>query len=251
MKPLRAVVLDTDGVLLDSAALHAQAWKEAFDGCLAEACAAGGPPQAPFDAEREYRELVDGKSRLDGALAFLESRGIELPLGTPQDPPGCATVWAVAGRKEQAFTRSLRAGGVEPFPEVRPALQQARSHGLRCAAVSASRHARDLLASAGLTDLFDETVDGVDAARLKLPGKPDPALFLTAAARLRVDPAESAVVEDALAGVEAGQRGGFAMVVGVDRTGAVRSGAALRAHGAGAVAEDLLAVVRELIGERP
>ncbi|MEV0412811.1 HAD-IA family hydrolase [Streptomyces sp. NPDC050448] len=238
MKPVRAVVFDTDGVLLDSAVLHAAAWKTAFDGCQ-ETWACGGERQRPFDADQEYRELVDGKSRYDGARAFLTARGMDLPSGTPADEPGCATVWAVAARKERAFTEILRTRGAQPFADVEPALGALASAGVRCAAVSASRHARSLLEAAGLLGLFELVVDGTDAARLALPGKPDPAVFLEAARGLGAEPARTAVVEDALAGVDAGRRGHFGLVVGIDRTGKPGGGPALLEHGADVVAADL------------
>ncbi|MFA7764643.1 HAD family hydrolase [Streptomyces sp. NRRL S-448] len=252
MSPLRAVVLDTDGVLLDSAALHAAAWKSAFDGCL-DAWAAGTdhPAQPPFDAEREYRELVDGKPRLDGALAFLTARGIDLPPGNAADPPGCGTAWAVAARKERAFTEALQTVAVEAFSEVRPALEVLRAQGMRCAAVSASRHARPLLESAAIAPLVDVLVDGTDADRLTLAGKPDPALFLEAVRRLHVDPVDAAMVEDALAGVEAGRRGHFGLVIGLDRSGGTSAAATLRARGADVVLPDLTAVVDTVVGELP
>ncbi|WP_327418507.1 HAD family hydrolase [Streptomyces sp. NBC_01233] len=252
MSPLRAVVLDTDGVLLDSAALHAAAWKSAFDGCLdAWAAGTGHTAQPTFDAQWEYRELVDGKPRLDGALAFLAARGIELPPGDSTDPPGCGTAWAVAARKEHAFTEALQAGAVEAFSEVRPALEALRAQGMRCAAASASRHARPLLESAGIARLVDVLVDGTDADRLTLAGKPDPALFLEAVRRLGVDPSDAAMVEDALAGVEAGRRGHFGLVIGLDRTGGTSAAATLRAHGADVVLPDLNAVVDTVAGARP
>ncbi|MET9886676.1 HAD-IA family hydrolase [Streptomyces sp. NPDC006430] len=241
MSALRAVVLDTDGVLLDSAVFHATAWKTAFDGCL-DAWAVGTGRQQPFDADREYREIVDGKPRYDGASALLTARGLDLPPGSPHDPPGCATVWSVAARKEQEFARTLRTRAVDPFGDVAPALAALRDLDVRCAAVSASRHARPLLEAAGLLELFDLVVDGTDAARLALPGKPDPALFLEAARRLGAAPGRTAVVEDALAGVEAGRRGHFGLVVGIDRTGDPDKGPALRAHGADVVAADLSAL---------
>lgn len=247
----RVIVFDTDGVLLDSASLHAAAWKSAFDGCLEALAVDGGARQPPFDAEGEYRRHVDGRSRYDGAEAFLAARGIALPPGAPDDPPGCATVWAVAARKERAFTDALRTGQVVPFPDVVPALDALRATGLRCAAVSASRHARQLLEAAGADGLFDTVVDGTDAGRLGLPGKPDPALFLEAVSRLDLRPAEAVVVEDALAGVEAGRRGSFGLVVGLDRTDDPGRAAALRARGADLVAPDLTALVRHLAGAGP
>ncbi|MGW7440414.1 HAD family hydrolase [Streptomyces sp. NPDC054849] len=247
-----AVVFDTDGVLLDSAPLHAAAWKTAFDGCLASWAATGrGSRRPPFDADGEYRELVDGKARYDGALAWLGARAVNLPPGAPDDPPGCGTVWAVAARKEQAFNRVLDAGAVEAFADVAPALRALRTEGVRCAAASASRHARPLLEAAGLLNLFDAVVDGTDAARLDLVGKPDPALFLEASARLGVAPRDAAVVEDALAGVAAGRRGGFRLVVGIERAGDPDAAKALVARGADLVAADLLAVVEQVWGARP
>lgn len=248
MTALRAVVFDVDGVLLDSATLHAAAWREAFDGCLAAWRSRTGAPPAPFDADREYRALVDGRSRIDGALAFLAARRIALPYGTPQDPPGCDTAHAVAARKDQIFTERLHRHGVRAFTDVRPVLTELRDQKVRCAAASASRHARELLRTADLDGLFGVLVDGEETARLALPGKPDPALFLEAAARLGDDPRETAVVEDALAGVEAGRRGHFGLVIGIARSGDPGAVAALMSGGAHLVLPGLArlpAVLRE------
>ncbi|MFD4319066.1 HAD family hydrolase [Streptomyces sp. NPDC058548] len=244
---LRALVLDTDGVLLDSAGLHAAAWKRALDACLE---AVPGEDQPPFDADAEYRRFVDGRSRYDGAAAFLSARGLRLPTGTPRDSPGSATIWAVAARKEQAFVDLLRDEGVSAFGDSRPALTALRAANVRCAAVSASRHARVLIRAAGLAGLLAVIVDGEDADRLGLAGKPDPALFLRAAALLGRHPQETAVAEDALAGVEAGRRGGFGRVVGVDRTELRRTAALLRDQGADLVVPDLTTLVRSVWGER-
>ncbi|MFI9101009.1 HAD family hydrolase [Streptomyces fildesensis] len=234
LKSVRAVVFDTDGVITDSARVHAAAWQTAFDACLR---AAGD--DRPFDPVEDYRRYVDGRNRLDGAAAFLTSRDLRLPLGDPDDPPGTDTVQAVAARKEQLFTRQLRSGGIAAWPGTVRVLQALRAAGVPCAAVSASRHAPELLAGAGVLDLFRTVVDGKEAARLKLAGKPDPALFLEAARRLGVPAAEAAVIEDALAGVEAGRRGGFGLVVGVDRTAGPTSATDLREHGASIVVRDL------------
>ncbi|WP_069171751.1 HAD family hydrolase [Streptomyces griseus] len=233
LRSVHAVVFDTDGVITDSAPLHAAAWKQAFDACLA---AHEGQP--PFDADEDYRRHVDGKSRLDGAEAFLASRGITLAEGSPDDPPGTATVRAVAASKDAAFTDGLRARPVAVWPGTVRLLRVLRDERIPCAAASASRHATELLAGAGLLDLFAAVVDGNEARRLGLPGKPDPALFVEAARRLGPPVEETAVVEDALAGVEAGRRGGFGLVVGVDRARGPDSAADLRRHGADLVVSD-------------
>ncbi|MFF1492051.1 HAD family hydrolase [Streptomyces sp. NPDC058304] len=251
MDEVGAVVFDTDGVLLATAARHAAAWKETFDGCLAEWEPHARERPHPFDAVREYRELVDGRSRLDGVRAFLTARDIDLLPGTPEDPPGCATVHAVAARKEEVFSEMLRADGVRVFDEVRPVLLRMREQAIRCADVSASRHARSLLDSADLIGLFDAVVDGQDPAALALPGKPDPALFLEAADRLGTVPARAAVVEDALAGVDAGRRGRFHLVVGLNRDDDPQMTDALRAHGAHLVLPDLGGLPAALEGPRP
>ncbi|RKN11979.1 HAD family hydrolase [Streptomyces radicis] len=227
----RAVVFDTDGVITDSAGVHAAAWKEAFD------TVPGVDP--PFDAGEDYRRHVDGKSRLDGAAAFLAARGIDLPVGNPEDLPGTDSVCAVAARKEDFFVRRLGEGGVDVWPGTVRLLLALHDVGVRCAAVSSSRHARDLLARAGVRSLLQTVVDGNDMARLGLPGKPDPALFLEGARRLSVQAGEAAVVEDALAGVEAGRAGGFRMVIGVDRVGGPTSEDDLLDHGADVVVRDL------------
>ncbi len=248
-RPPDGVVLDTDGVLLDSAVVHAAAWKIAFDACLGQLAPDSGI-QPPFDADAEYRRLVDGRTRYDGAAAFLTARGIHLPPGDPHDAPGRGTVWAVAAHKEQEFVDLLRTEGVTAFADARPALAALRTAGVPCAAVSASRHARALIRAAGLAGLLTEIVDGEDAARLGLAGKPDPALFLRAAALLGTHPRETAVAEDALAGVEAARRGGFGLVVGVDRTTLRRTAALLREQGADLVVPDLTTLVRSVWGER-
>ncbi|MFB6614294.1 HAD family hydrolase [Streptomyces sp. NPDC085524] len=246
-----AVVFDTDGVLLDTAGRHAAAWKETFDGCLAEWGQRSGERQRPFDAVHDYRDLVDGRSRLDGVRAFLTARRIGLPPGTPEDPPGCATAHAVAARKEAVFSEMVRTAGVDAFDDVRPALRLLRERGVGCAAVSASRHARALLRSADLIAFFGAVVDGLDAEALALPGKPAPALFLEAAGRLGAAPGHTAVVEDALVGVEAGRSGRFRPVIGLDRSHDPRTAFALRAHGAHLVLPDLLGLPAALDGPGP
>ncbi|MBZ4019644.1 HAD family hydrolase [Streptomyces purpurogeneiscleroticus] len=248
LRDVRAVVFDTDGVLVDSAKLHAAAWKEAFDACLRSHPPDDPAQRRPFDEREDYRRYVDGKSRLDGALAFLESRGLRLPEGEVGEEPGTGSVRAVAADKERRFVARLHASGAQTWPGTVRLLRQLRAAGIPCAAVSASRHARELLEKAGLTGLFRTVVDGQDAARLGLRGKPDPALFLEAARQLEVTAATTAVVEDALAGVEAGRRGGFGVVVGVDRAATPDSARDLREHGADVVVGDLAELLTVVAG---
>ncbi|MDN3293833.1 HAD-IA family hydrolase [Streptomyces ficellus] len=226
----RAVVLDTDGVITDSAGLHATAWKAAFDAYLRDHPPPDPARRGPFDATEEYLRYVDGRSRLDGAAAFLASRGLR---------PSPATAEAVAAEKERVFTQRLGDQGVAAHPDAVRLLHALRRAAIPVAAASASRHARELLTSAHVLHLFDALVDGVEAHRLGLPGKPDPALFLEAARRLGTPPGGCAVVEDSLAGVEAARRGGFGLVIGVDRGGGPGTGDALRRHGADIVVHDL------------
>ncbi|MCH0542476.1 HAD-IA family hydrolase [Streptomyces sp. MUM 203J] len=227
LRGVRAVVFDTDGVVTDSARVHAAAWKAASDAFLE---GLPGSPQRPFDEVDDYLRHVDGRSRRDGAASFLASRGL---------PPEARVVEALAADKDRRFTARLREQGAEAFPGTVRLLRALRDAGVPLAAASASRHARELLERAGVLDLFAALVDGVEAARLDLPGKPDPALFLEAARRLGEPPGRCAVVEDALAGVEAGHRGGFALVVGVDRTATPATATALARHGADVVVQDL------------
>jgi beta-phosphoglucomutase family hydrolase len=233
---LEAVLFDLDGVLTRTAAVHAGAWKEAFDAFLRRHADATGEPFVPFDADAEYHDHVDGRPRLDGVRAFLAARGIPLPEGGPDDGPDADTVHGLARRKNDRFEALLRERGVEVFPGSVRLLRDLRAAGLRTGLVTSSRHGRAVVAAAGLTALFDAMVDGADAAALGLRGKPAPDLFVTCAARLGVEPGRAAVVEDAVAGVQAGERGGFGLVVGVDRGG---QRDALLARGAGIVVPDL------------
>ncbi|MDF5755231.1 HAD-IA family hydrolase [Spongiactinospora sp. TRM90649] len=229
-----AVVFDTDGVVTDTARVHAAAWKRVFDDFLD-----GLPPSErtrPFDEHEDYLRYVDGRPRMDGVRIFLASRGIVLPEGGPGDEPGAFTVHTLGTVKDRLFAERLETHGVATFPSTAALLAELRHSGGRTAAVSASRHCRAVIASAGWTHLFDVIVDGNDAARLGLAGKPDPALFREAAALLDVPPPRCALVEDALPGIEAGRRGGFGLVVGVDRVGQAE---ALAAAGADVVVTDL------------
>lgn len=233
---LDAVIFDLDGVVTETAVVHAAAWKKLFDDYLAQRARKSGEVFVPFDDKDDYERYVDGKNRSDGVRSFLESRGIRLPEGTPDDPPGCDTVSAMGNGKDTHFIREVRTKGVRRYESTVRLLGELRSAGKKTGLVSASRNAEEVLAAAGVSDLFDTRVDGVVAADLALPGKPDPAMFLEAARRLGVEPNRAAVVEDALAGVAAGAAGNFALVVGVARAGQHE---ALRRAGADVVVTDL------------
>lgn len=235
-RPLRGVLFDMDGVVTDTAGAHAAAWKQLFDAFLHARAAATGAAFEPFDAERDYRAHVDGKPRHAGVESFLSARGIALPYGEPEDGPDRETICGLAARKNAHFRAWLETHPVRPFPGTLHLLRQLRRAGLGTALFSASRNAPAVLASAGLSELFDVVLDGAELARRGLPGKPDPAMLLETASALGVPPGEAAVIEDAVAGVEAAAAGGFGLIVGVDRHG---DGERLRAAGATAVVGDL------------
>lgn len=245
-----AVLFDLDGVITDTASVHAEAWGEMFDDYLLErarrsaAAGAAAEAPAPFAAD-DYREHVDGKLRQDGVGAFLASRGITLPSGTSSDEPAAETLHGLGNRKDRYFLRRVAEGGVKAFGSTVELVRSLQSAGVATAVFSASRNCRQVLESAGLGDLFAVRVDGVVAEELGLPGKPDPATLLEAGRRLGAEPPRTAVVEDALSGVEAGRRGGFGLVIGVDRAG---HGEEMRRRGADVVVPDLAEVA---VGARP
>ncbi len=241
---LRAALFDMDGVVTDTATLHAQAWKDTFDESLPRLTHAS---PLPFDASEEYRRFVYGRSRQDGVRAVLAARRLSVPEGTPEDGPERLTVHGLAARKQDRFVRLLTRGGVQAFPSTVALLRRLRRAGLPIAVVTASRNSESVLQAAGVRELFDAVVDGNDVERLRLPGKPDPALYIEAAHRLGVPPAECLVAEDAVAGVQAARRGGFGLVVGIDRTG---NRSRLAAAGAQIVVADLANVEPSALIER-
>jgi beta-phosphoglucomutase family hydrolase len=233
---VRACLFDLDGVLTETAKVHAAAWKEMFDGFLRDRAAKGGEPFRPFDPVADYDEYVDGKPRYDGVRSFLAARGIELPEGAESDPPAADTVYGLGNRKNEIVQRMIDEQGVEAYEGSVRYVRAARDAGLKRAVVSSSSNCREVLAAAGIEDLFEQRIDGLVAERDHLEGKPAPDTFLAGARALGVGPDRAAVFEDALAGVAAGRAGGFAYVVGVDRVGQADE---LRAHGADLVVSDL------------
>lgn len=218
----RAVLFDLDGVITPTAAVHEHAWAELF---------------APWDfTADDYLTFVDGKPRYDGVRSFLASRDVELPEGTPEDPPGDDTICAMGNRKNEVFNQILERDGVEPYPGTMRVLELLDRLGLPQAIVSSSKNARPVLRAAGLEGRFPHVVDGITAVDQDLAGKPDPAMFLHAAALVDVEPADAVVVEDASSGVAAGAAGHFGYVLGVDRGGNRES---LLDSGADEVVDDL------------
>lgn len=215
-REISAAILDMDGVVTDTARVHAGAWKALFDEVVSRAA----PSQEPFDAQGEYREFVDGRPREDGVRTFLAARDITIAEGDPDDGPDEFTVHGLAARKQGFFDTELRRRGARVFPDTLRLLHRLRSADIPIALVTSSRNSESVLESAGVLDMFAVRIDGIDALRLELPGKPDPALFLEAARRLGVAPEWCAVLEDARSGVQAAHAGGFGLVVGVDRGGA-------------------------------
>jgi beta-phosphoglucomutase family hydrolase len=229
-----AVLFDLDGVITASAGLHASAWKQAFDEFLEKR--AGGKSFEPFDRHSDYEDYVDGKPRYDGAQSFLESRRIRLPRGEPNDPPDRETVCGVANRKNRIFEERLKKEPVDVFDGTVAWIHRLRQVGIKTAVVSSSKHCASILDNAGLGELFDARMDGIIANRLNLKGKPAPDTYLRAAEMLGVDARRAVVVEDALAGVEAGRNGGFGLVIGVDRH---HEADVFPKHGADIVVSDL------------
>jgi beta-phosphoglucomutase family hydrolase len=233
---IRGCLFDLDGVLTQTAKVHAAAWKEMFDDYLRERAKRTGEPFVPFDPVADYDEYVDGKPRADGTRSFLQSRGIDLPEGKDDDPPSAETIHGLGNRKNEIVLRKIREDGVEAYPGSVRYVQAVKAAGLPRAVVSSSANCRDVLIAAGIEDLFDARIDGIVAEREHLRGKPAPDTFLAGARALGLKPTAATVFEDALAGVAAGRAGGFGFVVGVDRVGQAE---ALKQHGADIVVTDL------------
>jgi beta-phosphoglucomutase family hydrolase len=229
-------LFDLDGVLTQTARIHAAAWQEMFDSFLRDWSRGTSTPFVAFDPVKDYDEYVDGKPREDGTRSFLAARGISLPAGSPDDRPGAHTIQGLSNWKNEIVQQRIRADGVEPYAGSVRYVKAASAAGLHRAVVSSSANCRDVLAAAHIEDLFEARIDGIVAAREQLRGKPAPDTFLAGAHALGLPPGQCAVFEDAIAGVAAGRAGNFGYVVGVDRVG---QAAALLAHGADVTVTDL------------
>jgi len=236
-----AVLFDLDGVITDTANMHAACWKQMFDEYLQNRAAETGEQFCPFELATDYRFYVDGKPRFDGVRDFLTSRGIRLPEGSPDDPSQAETVCGLGNRKNELVNEVIEEVGVKPYEGTVKLIHQFRDQGFKIAVVTSSQNCEAVLKAAKLDAFFDVRVDGNTIHAQHLAGKPAPDTFLTAAQALGVDPTRAVVVEDAISGVEAGCNGNFGLVIGVARRGNAEE---LRHHGAHLVVNDL----GELVG---
>ena len=231
-----AVLLDLDGVITDTANIHAACWKQMFDEYLQKRATQRGEAFHPFDIATDYRLYVDGKPRYDGVRDFLTSRGIRLPEGSPDDPPQAETVDGLGNRKNDLVNRMIEDKGVEPYEGSVELIRQLRHRGFKIAVVTSSQNCTAVLKAAKLDHFFDVQVDGNVIHAQHLAGKPAPDTYLMAARLLGVEPARAVVIEDAISGVEAGAAGNFGLVIGVARKGNAEE---LKHQGAHLVVKDL------------
>jgi beta-phosphoglucomutase family hydrolase len=231
-----AVLLDLDGVITDTADLHAACWKQMFDEYLQKRATERGEAFRPFDLATDYRLYVDGKPRFDGVRDFLTSRGIHLPEGSLDDPPQAETVGGLGNRKNDLVNKAIQEIGVEPYEGSVKLIHQLRHRGFKIAVVTSSQNCEAVLTAARLNAFFDERVDGNLIHAQQLAGKPAPDTFLIAAKLLGVEPARAVVIEDAISGVQAGSSGNFGLVIGIARKGNADE---LQHHGAHLVVTDL------------
>src|ERR1700731_535914 len=231
-----AVLLDLDGVITDTAGIHAACWKQMFDEYLQTRATQRGEAFRPFDLAADYRLYVDGRPRFAGVPDFLTTRGIELPEGTPDDPPNAETVGGLGNRKNELVNKVIEDEGVEPYEGSVKLIDQLRRRGFKIAVVTSSQNCTTVLKAVKLDGFFDVQVDGNVIHARQLRGKPAPDTFLMAARLLGVEPTRAVVLEDAISGVEAGSAGGFGLVVGVARKGNAEE---LRRHGAHLVVNDM------------
>ncbi len=228
-----AFIFDLDGVLTETAKLHAAAWKRMFDEFLSKK--KGGGENKPFE-DSDYRMYVDGKPRYDGVKDFLASRHISLPYGNKDDSPDAETICGLGNKKNGYFLQILRKQGPHVYQSTVKFIESLRNEGKKTAIISSSRNCAEVLRVTNTERLFDARVDGVDLEKLNIPGKPDPAMLLEAAKRIHSKPERSAIVEDSLAGMDAGRKGGFGLVIGIDRG---NNSQKLKEHGADIVVSDL------------
>lgn len=231
-----AWLFDLDGVITDTASVHAAAWKETFDGYLKVVSERQERSYEPFKIDPDYYRYVDGKPRYAGVDSFLRSRGLIVDWGDSSDPPSRETVCGIGNRKNVLFNEVLRLRGVEVFESSVALVQKLRTRGKRVAVVTSSKNSDAVLRAGGIQNLFEVRVDGNVAAAKKLAGKPSPDTYEEATRMLGALPEQAVVIEDAISGVQAGRTGGFGLVIGVARS---HDPEVLRQNGADIVVRDL------------
>ncbi len=214
---IKAIILDLDGVITSTAILHIRAWKQVFDEFLQKFAHHNNIPFKPLDPVFDYRTYIDGRPRYEGANAFLHSRNINIPYGSPQDSPDTQTVCGIANKKNDLYLSILNKEGAHVYNDTIDAIKKWRMEGKKTAVISASKNCRMVLSSTGISELFDTVVDGVDSEINHIKGKPEPDIFLYAAQALQIDPCNAAIVEDSPAGIISGKKGQFALVIGISR----------------------------------
>ncbi len=235
-----AWLFDLDGVITDTASVHAAAWKRTFDEYLKAVSEREERPYEPFKIDPDYYRYVDGKPRYAGVEGFLRSRGIVLDWGDPNDPPSRETVCGIGNRKNALFNEVLGLRGVEVFESSVALVRELRTRGRRVAVVTSSKNCDAVLQAAGIQNIFEVRVDGNVAAAKGLAGKPSSATYEEAARMLGTDPEQAVVIEDAISGVQAGRSGGFGLVIGVARSDDPE---VLRRNGADIVVRDLAELI--------
>ena len=231
-----AILFDLDGVITNTANMHATCWKKIFDEYLQTRSTKTGKTFRSFEIATDYKLHVDGKTRFDGARDFLKSRGITLPEGTHDDPPHKETVCGIGNRKSNLVTKVIKTDGIEVYEGSMTFLKHVKEIGMKTAIVTSSENSQAVLQAAGIRDVFDAQIDGTTIVDQHLAGKPAPDSYLKAVQLLEVQPKRAVVIEDAISGVQAGVKGGFGLVIGIDRKGYAEE---LKKNGAHIVVSDL------------
>ncbi|HZZ20102.1 MAG TPA: HAD-IA family hydrolase [Opitutaceae bacterium] len=231
-----AAIFDMDGVVANSAVIHSKSWKRVFDEYLQFRSAHYQEPFVEFTHDHDYLGYLDGRPRYDGIEAFLQSRGISIPRGNPDDWMGAETVCAIGGRKNAIFNQIIETEGVDVFESTVSLIRDLLARGVKVGLATSSYNSAVVLGKTGTRHLFGTVVDGLESAILGLRGKPEPDIFVTAASNLGVTSSRAIVFEDAVTGVRAGAKGGFALVIGIAREDNAKE---LSNNGADVVVEDL------------
>lgn len=241
-----AVIFDMDGVVTKTASVHSLAWKSMFDEYLRCRERKHGEPFREFIHASDYLSCVDGRPRYRGVETFLKSRGINIPLGSPEDEPQMETICGLGNRKNEFFNRLVEENGVGLYDSTLKLINELRVNGVKVGLATSSKNGDFVLEKAGIFDLFETRVDGVVSAQMGLRGKPEPDIFTTACGNLGVTPSRSIVIEDAVSGMQAGMKGKFALVIGIARENNAHE---LKANGADVVVEDLAETNLEKINQ--